>query len=451
MENSFHSIVFVSFFISCTILFAPFLRFLTFFSPSLFFYHHPSLSFQSKSNTNINVYLNNGGGECSSSIPNNTICCDKTSYHTNICFMHGDISTYPPSSSITLHSYSNSSLKQNDTKIQPYTRKWETYLKDKIDELQLKIVGASDPKLHCDVLHDVPALFFSAGGYTGNVFHDFNNGILPIYITSQHLNGHVIFGVLQYSGWWYTRYHEILSRLSNYPPIIFSKVELKSHCFHEAILGLRFHGTLTIDSTQMDDNKTIGDFHQLLDNAYRHRVKRYVHETTNGKPKLVIISRNGSRAIENVGELVQLCKKIGFHVEVIIPESMELAAIYNTLHSCNVMVGVHGAGLTHILFMRTGSVLVQIVPLGLDELAKTCFGEPAKKMGIKYEEYKILPKESSLYQRYKASDPILRDPESVISKGWKVTKGVYLKGQNVSLDLHRIRVPLVRAFQHAVS
>lgn len=325
------------------------------------------------------------------------------------------------------------------------------YLKDKIDDLQLKMVGSSDPKLQCDVLHDVPALFFSAGGYTGNVFHAFNNGILPIYITSQHLNGSVIFVVLQYSQWWYTRYHEILSKLSNYPPIIFSKDELRTHCFHEAILGLRFHGTLTIDSTQMDDNKTIGDFHQLLDNAYRHRVIRYMHTTTNGKPKLVIISRNASRVIKNEAELVQLSEKIGFHVEVIILESMELGAIYYALNSCNVIVGVHGAGLTHILFMRTGSILVQIVPLGLDQLAKTCFGEPAKKMGIKYEEYKILPKESSLYKKYKAYDPILRDPDSVISKGWKVTKAIYLQGQNVSLDLHRIRVPLVKAFQHVVS
>ncbi|KAJ0978841.1 hypothetical protein J5N97_014315 [Dioscorea zingiberensis] len=448
--------------ISCTLLF------LLFFSPPfLFFSQFPVQSFVSNniSSSNKKIYsngnanINNGGGPCSS-ITNNTICCDRTSYHTDVCFMRGDVRTHPPSFSITLYSTSiNASLEQShELKIKPYTRKWEAFLQDKIEELSLKVINASPsaPILHCDIHHDAPALFFSAGGYTGNLFHAFNNGILPLYITSQHLNRRVIFVVLQDHKWWHTRYHEILSQLSGYPPIIFSKDEVRTHCFPEAIIGLRFHGTLTIDPTQMNDRKTAEDFHQFLDKAYKHRAKRYMHvhaiiTDEKPKPRLVIISRNGSRAIENEGELVQLGKKIGFHVQVMKPECMELAEIYQVLNSSNVMVGVHGAGLTHFLFMRPGSVLVQIVPIGVDELARSCFGEPAEKLGMKYVEYKIEPRESSLYRKYEDSDPVLSDPESVNGKGWQVTKDVYLEGQNVSLDLQRIGVHLVRVFQYVVS
>ncbi|KAF3589755.1 hypothetical protein F2Q69_00032055 [Brassica cretica] len=77
--------------------------------------------------------------------------------------------------------------------------------------------------------------------------------------------------------------------------------------------------------------------------------------------------------------------------------------------------------------------------LGTDWAAETYYGEPAKKLGLDYIGYKILPRESSLYEQYDKNDPILRDPRSITQKGWQFTKGIYLTNQQVRLDLRRFK------------
>jgi len=111
-------------------------------------------------------------------------------------------------------------------------------------------------------------------------------------------------------------------------------------------------------------------------------------------------------------------------------------------------VGVHGAAMTHLLFMRPGSVCIQVVPRGTDWAAEAYYGEPARRLGLHYMPYRILPSESSLSGRYAEGDPVLADPDAVNAKGWQVTKRVYLDGQNVRLDMARFRRHLRRARDH---
>uniref|UniRef100_A0A0A9D0F8 Uncharacterized protein n=1 Tax=Arundo donax TaxID=35708 RepID=A0A0A9D0F8_ARUDO len=122
--------------------------------------------------------------------------------------------------------------------------------------------------------------------------------------------------------------------------------------------------------------------------------------------------------------------------------------MYRDLNASDVMVGVHGAAMTHFLFMRPGSVFIQVVPLGTGWAAETYYGEPARRLGLRYMPYKILPSESSLYGQYAKDDPVLTDPDTVNAKGWQVTKKVYLDGQNVRLDMARFRLQLREAYAH---
>ncbi|KAL5745632.1 hypothetical protein ACOSP7_026778 [Xanthoceras sorbifolium] len=435
------------------------------------------------------------------SVSHGTICCDRSSHRSDLCVMKGDVRTNSASSSVFLYSsrttngffnYVSSMVEEVDEdvekelqheKIKPYTRKWETSVMDTIDELDLvsKTENAAIGH-HCDVSHDVPAVFFSTGGYTGNVYHEFNDGILPLYITSQHLNKKVVFVILEYHNWWIMKYGDILSHLSDYPAIDFSG-DKRTHCFPEAIFGLRIHDELTVDSSLVLGNKTIVDFRNVLDRAYWPRIRdliqdeeretqerlreklslspssetsleivEEVREEQLKKPKLVVLSRNGSRAITNEDLLVKMAEKIGFRVEVVRPDkTTELAKIYRALNSSDVMVGVHGAAMTHFLFMKPGCVFIQVIPLGTDWAAETYYGEPARKLGLKYISYPILPRESSLYDKYDKSDPVLRDPESVNNKGWQYTKSIYLDGQNVRLNPGRFRKRLVRAFDYSIN
>ncbi|KAJ8449839.1 hypothetical protein Cgig2_001495 [Carnegiea gigantea] len=432
-----------------------------------------------------------------SSVSNGTICCHRSSVRTDVCYMKGDVRTHPASSSIFLYTQNDlrdvSNLELNEDeidqelefqreKIRPYTRKWETSLMSTIDELTLVSKKTKSHLIKCDVFHDVPAVFFSTGGYTGNLYHEFNDGMIPLYITSQHLNKEVVFVILEFHNWWLTKYGDVLSRLTNYPLINFNG-DRRSHCFPEAIVGLSIHDELTIDPSLMQENKTIRDFRAVLDEAYWPRIRSlimdeerekqfrmqqlFIHspsltwsllelrsrkEQKLRKPKLVILSRNGSRAITNEDSLVKMAERIGFWVEVVRPDrTTELAKIYRALNASDVMVGVHGAALTHFLFLMPGCVFIQVIPLGTDWAARTYYGEPATKLGLKYIGYKILPRESSLYYDYGRHDPVLRDPESVNKKGWDFTKRIYLDKQTVRLDLKRFSRRLVRAYDYLVS
>ncbi|CAN1316361.1 Xylan glycosyltransferase MUCI21 [Linum perenne] len=174
------------------------------------------------------------------------------------------------------------------------------------------------------------------------------------------------------------------------------------------------------------------DFHNLLDRAYAPRIKaiiedeqlqqqqqqeassgipnfRQLEQQNPNIPKLVIVSRNGSRSITNEDALIKLAEKIGFRVEVLRPDqTTELAKIYRSMNSSDVVIGVHGAAMAHFLFMRPGCGFIQVVPLGTEWAADSYYGEPARKMGLKYIGYIILPKESSLYEKYEKDDPVLR-------------------------------------------
>ncbi|PSS01785.1 Protein O-linked-mannose beta-1,4-N-acetylglucosaminyltransferase [Actinidia chinensis var. chinensis] len=379
------SLLFLSL-LSCGLILAPlFLNFLSHFSLLYSFGHEDETLFPEM---DLNSPL------CSS-IPKGTICCDRSSNRSDTCLMKGDVRTHSLSSSIYLYTSRNitglidyvpSLNKEGEEgeeeelqreKIRPYTRKWETSVMDTIDELH--IISKRENSLNrrrCDVHHDVPGVLFSTGGYTGNIYHDFNDGILPLYITSQHLNKRVVFVILEYHNWWFTKYGDILSLLSDFPPIDF-RGDNRTHCFEEAIVGLRIHDELAIDSSLMEGGKTIQDFHDLLDRAYWPRIKGLIKDEEReaqlnskemfslppsskklNKPKLVILSRNGSRVITNEDLMVKMAEQIGFEVEVLMPiRTSELAKIYRSLNSSDVMVGVHGAAMTHFLFLKPGSFL----------------------------------------------------------------------------------------------
>ncbi|EES04242.1 uncharacterized protein LOC8062345 [Sorghum bicolor] len=409
------------------------------------------------------VVLDNEVHSPCSSMRDNTICCDRSSVHTDVCFMSGDVRTDAASLSLLLfppqqhrHDQALNGTSEEET-VRPYPRKWESFIMDKVPEVRLRVAAprGAEEDHRCDVQHDAPLLVMSAGGYTGNLFHAFNDGFLPSWVTVQHLRRRVVLGVLSYNPWWAGMFSEVISGLSDHH-VVDLLHDTRTHCFPGAIVGTRYHGILVVDSARLRDNKTIVDFHQMLADAYERPPRETTTTTTveqRRRPRLGIVSRKGTRVIENQAAVARLASSVGFDVEILeTADGRPLSTWYASLRACDALVGVHGADLTKFLFLRPGHAsLTQIAPLGVSPIAQEDFGVPAARMGLEYEQYEVRAGESSLARLYAADDAVLADPEKAMrEQGWDLVARVYLGGQNVTLDLARFRRTLARMHAHAL-
>lgn len=202
-----------------------------------------------------------GGGQAAAE---SALCCDRSHYRSDVCYLRGDVRTDPSTSSVLLYNAPRGSAPE---KVRPYTRKFEGSIMSTIDEVTIVPVvdagsgsngttagdtGKDSLRRRCDVRHPpgVPAVVFSTGGYTGNVYHEFSDGLIPLFITAQRFAGEVVFVVLEYHYWWLGRYGAVLERLTNYKVVDF-RYDRRVHCFSEMIVGLRIHGELVVDPKLM--------------------------------------------------------------------------------------------------------------------------------------------------------------------------------------------------------
>lgn len=137
---------------------------------------------------------------------------------------------------------------------------------------------------------------------------------------------------------------------------------------------------------------------------------------------------------------------------MVIEGSIEYASVKDAaqgINSCDVMMGVHGAGLTNKVFLPPGAVVIQIIPLGkLDGLFHHEFGIPAVDMKLNYIAYNITEEESTLVNLYRRDDPVFTNPKSIHEQGWETLTRIYIKEQNVKLDVERFRPILQTAIKH---
>ncbi|KAI3987793.1 hypothetical protein MKX01_028527 [Papaver californicum] len=392
------------------------------------------------------------------------ISCDRVHKRYDICFLNGSTIMDPTKS--TFHVLDPTSTSSSLTvlqKIRPYPRKWETDLMSShIKELTL-LATSSQLDVHCDIHHRNPALVFSSGGYTGNPYHDFDDGFIPLFITLRTVyrssEDQPILVISKCEDWWHSKYAELLEIFSPYP-IINLDNETSAHCFPSATVGLISHGFMTIDPTLLPNSETLHDFRVLLETAYAKTglqtnpiISALPASTSTPQPRLLVVSRSGEnvgRVMSNQAEVVLLAKEIGFDVTVFEPtKSTSVTETYRLLNSTHGMVGVHGAAMTNLLFLRPGSVFMQVVPIGTDWAAEVCYGKPAKEIGLDYMVYKIKVNESTLVHKYGKNSMVLKDPNSVAKKDWSIIKKIYLKEQDVRVDLVRFEKHLRKAYKKA--
>ncbi|RWW44107.1 hypothetical protein BHE74_00050165 [Ensete ventricosum] len=379
--------------------------------------------------------------------------CDFSDFRLNICDMEGDIRITGKNLSsvmlVTSSDHTGSGDRNESWQIRPYPRKYDSSAMAKVRALNLTSQRPDQEAPECSVNHTVPGILFSTGGHCGNCFHDFADVLVPLFQTAGPFHGQVQFIITNQRGWWMHKYRPYLRKLSSYDVIDYDNDE-RVHCFDHVVVGLRAERDLMIDPSRAPRGHSIMDFVKLTRSAYSlARERAWAAGGPPGtKPRLLFIARGGTRRFVNLEEVVGMAREVGYEVVAAEPDFFDVTRFAHVVNSCDVMVGVHGAGLTNFLFLPTDAIVIQVVPLGkLDWIATNFYGDPAMGMKLRYLQYDISVEESTLTELYPRDHRVFQDPESIHKEGWFRLGDVYLKQQNVRLNVNRFRPVLKKALQ----
>ncbi|KAL9147315.1 hypothetical protein ABFS82_13G166000 [Erythranthe guttata] len=329
---------------------------------------------------------------------------------------------------------------QEETVIRPYARQEDEVLLQRVTPVKI-LQGNITALPACEYTHESPAVVFSTSGFIGNVFHEINEILIPLFITTRQFKSRAVFVVEDYRPSFMKKYGDAISRLTKHE-IVNPSLNRSVHCFPGAVVGLKFHGHLSLHPAEIPTGQSMKQFRQFLRESLS---LKYSHVSQIGTPTVMFLSRRTTRRIINEDDVVSMIRDLGFRVIVVARSKVisNLNVFSSMINSCSVFVGAHGAGLTNELFLPDGAVMVQVDLIGLEWAAATYYGNPAREMGVRYLRYKIEPEESSLIKIFGSRNhSAITDPKKLpVQAG----KEVYLNGQNVRINIDRFRETMVEA------
>ncbi|EES00420.1 uncharacterized protein LOC8070437 [Sorghum bicolor] len=388
--------------------------------------------------------------------------CDFSDFRSDICDIAGDVRLDANVSSFVVvvdPASASGQQEEEEHKVRPYPRKGDETCMGRITEITVRATRGAAGAPRCTRTHAAPAVVFSIGGYTGNIFHDFSDVLVPLYNTVRRYGGDVQLVMANSASWWLVKYDRLLRELSRHAPLDLAGAGAarEVHCFRHAVVSLRAHKELIIERDRSLDGLATPDFTRFLRRALglpRDAPTRLVVGGGDGtgrkKPRLLIISRHRTRLLLNLDAVVRAAEEVGF--EAIVNESdvaNDIAQVGGLINSCDAMVGVHGAGLTNMMFLPPGAALVQIVPWGgLQWMARADYGDPAEAMGLKYIQYEIGVDESTLKDKFPSGHKIFTNPTELHKKGFMFIRQTLMDGQDITVDVARFREVLLQVLNN---
>jgi hypothetical protein len=388
------------------------------------------------------VVATSGGGKGKGKKGKAKPTCYMTSKRSERCDASGDIRVDGNRSTIYVSGI------DREWRTKPYARYHDPVAMATVREYTLKPLPAGGAAPACTKNHSVPGFMFSNRGFSGNLYHDYTDVLVPLFISTHQFKGRVQFLLTGMKPWWVAKFTPFFRQLTRYDVIDVDN-DQEVHCFPRIVIGATFHKDMGVDPRRSPGHVSVVDFKRALRRAFgleREAASRG-GATGAGKPRLLIISRRGSRRFLNEREMARAAAEAGFEVRVAEPDQhTDMATFARLVNSADVMVGVHGAGLTNMVFLPRGAVLIQVVPFGgLEWLTSVTFKDPAADMEVSYMDYNVKLEESSLIDQYPRNHQVLTDPYAVHKQGWDALKTAYLDKQNIRMDLDRFRATLREA------
>ncbi|CAO2193361.1 unnamed protein product [Urochloa humidicola] len=331
--------------------------------------------------------------------------CDFSDFRSDICDLAGDVRLDANASAFVVV---NPAGDNQSHKVRPYPRKGDETCMSRITELTVRSSSPGATLPRCTATHAAPAVAFSIGGYTGNIFHDFSDVLVPLYNTAHRYGGDVHLVMANVASWWLIKYDKLLRSLSRHPPLDLAKSAASNevHCFPNATVSLRAHKELIIEPSRSADGLATPDFTRFIRRALSlpHDAPTRLGDGTGRKPRLLIISRHRTRLLLNLADVVRAAEEVGF--EAVVNESdvgNDISEVGALVNSCDAMVGVHGA------------------------------------MGLRYVQYEVGVGESTLKDKFPAGHQIFTNPTGLHKKGFAFIRHTLMDGQDITVDVGRFK------------
>nr|XP_022298312.1 EGF domain-specific O-linked N-acetylglucosamine transferase-like [Crassostrea virginica] len=259
---------------------------------------------------------------------------------------------------------------------------------------------------HCDVIIDKPVYFMKLDAGV-NMYHHFCD-FVNLYATN-HLNNS--FSTDVYIVMWDTStmgytdlFSETWKAFTDYPIIRLHEYDKKRVCIRDAIFSLLPRMRFGMYYNQPVVPGCHGSsFFEAFNQHLAHRLGLIQHGPLENKIRITLLSRKTKyRNILNEDELVKAMKTVGeFEVKVVtynrdMPFKEQIQSSYNS----DIFIGIHGAGLTHLLFQPDWAVIIELYNCE----DHSCYYDLARSRGIHYMTWE---KQSKVIQEDEGHHPTL--------------------------------------------
>ncbi|TVU22202.1 hypothetical protein EJB05_31884, partial [Eragrostis curvula] len=379
------------------------------------------------------------------------VVCNTEGRFSESCEADGDVRVHGTTLSVSIVPTTTLSSERREWRIRTHARKSVDNIK-KATVTQLPDPIEAPP---CTVTYTMPAILFAIGGHSGrNFWHDFADVLVPLFVASRRYDGEVQFLVSNIvRPKWLDKYKTLLRRLSKYE-FVDADGDAHVRCFPHVDVGLRIDKEFSVVPELVPGGRRLAmtDFTAFLRETYalpRHAAASLAREPDR-KPRLLLIHRGHYRRLVNEQEVAGAAATAGFDAVVMeLRGDTPVGDQARVVNSFDVLMGLHGAGLTNAVFLPPGGVLIQVVPYGkMEFIARAEFSEPAADMGLKYLDYSVAAEESTLLKMLGPEHPVIRDPDSVHRSGWAMIDEFYLRKQDVRINVTRFAPTLAQALDH---
>ncbi|KAF3828994.1 hypothetical protein GH733_003258 [Mirounga leonina] len=289
---------------------------------------------------------------------------------------------------------------------------------------QLNFRPLEDAK--CDVVIEKPTYFMKLDAGV-NMYHHFCD-FINLYIT-QHVNNS--FGTDVYIVMWDTSsygYGDLFSdtwkAFTDYDVIHLKTYDSKRVCFKEAVFSLlpRMRYGLFYNTPLISGCQNTGLFRAFSQHVL-HRLNITQEGPKDGKIRVTILARSTEyRKILNQNELVNALKTVStLEVQIVDYKYKELGFLdqLRITHNTDIFIGMHGAGLTHLLFLPDWAAVFELYNCE-DE---RCYLDLARLRGIHYITWR---RQNKVFPQDKGHHPTLGEHPKFTNYSFDVEEFMYL-------------------------